>query len=1271
MPRSLPLSTHLTLAAMLALSGPAMAQGDCLTTFQWPTGAVTVPTTGAVTNISTCNFLGEHSAITGIVPGGNYQFTVSVPAYITVREGAYNGPVVTQGYAPVQVIGASGANLYPHWTTNENCDESSSGCVTTSVQMLLDCTPPLVNYSFVEDCDAGTFDVVLQINSVGDGGTVDVAVTIGGETTVESGLGVGPLVLGPFPLGSTPAVVVQHATDPLCNVDLGTLQFVTNCPLPVVCGEAALQQSYCYDNNDNSHWAYESIGSGALRITFLAGTIESANWDHLTIYDGPDASGPVLFNHTQTSQFNLAGLQLTSASGFLYMAMSSDGSVSCTSGSQTQWQWEVVCLDCSLPTAQVSVDEDCDAGEFTITVDVTSTGDGSTVDLAYTVNGGTQQVVAGVGTGPHVLGPFLNGSTVNVRVEHESSDACDVDLGSVSDSGNCPAIVVCGAPALQETYCYTNFDNTSWAYLVDGSGSMRLTFLAGTIESASFDHLTIYDGLDASGPVLFNHTQTSQFNLAGLQVYSTTGSLFMVVTSDVSSSCAGGGQSQWQWEVECLDCNVPVATVSLDEDCTTSTYTLTVDVSSTGDASTVDIVYSVNGGPAEVEAGVGTGAIVLGPFPTGSTVQLGLEHASNPICNVDLGSFIDSGECPVIVTCGAAPLQQTYCYTDNDNQSWLYQGSGPGMLMLTFLAGTIESASWDHLTIYDGLDATGPILFNHTQTSQFNLAGLEVTSTTGSIYMVMTSDGSVSCNSGVQTQWQWQVVCLDCTAPTTAFAIVQDCDNYQYFVDVTVSDLGSEAAWQITNTGGAPMVDVTAVGTYQVGPFTSGVPVTITLSYPDVLCVLSSGTLVNPLCPQVVCGATPIEETYCYVASDNHAWSYTLPGGSGTLRLVFQRGTIESSSFDRLHIYDGSDETGAVLFTHTNTVTSNLGPTGSAILSAAGNYYGVDVTSTTGSIYMVLQSDAIIQCATSTNYDPFEWSVFCEGCAPPGLTYTVVDDCPYRSFSVQVDLSAVDPAGVELFNTYTGESMVATSAGEYTFGPYPLNDAAHFEVRPLDQPSCFYVSDTLTYTAEECVILGCGPATYGYCYPNNDDRWYTYRSTTGQPVFISFQGGQMLSGDQVVLYDGADETAPVLYQGNYGGDLSGLMMSSTNPTNTMTMRILTNGTGSCADGGVGLPMTWSVMCGSVGIDELEGRDAVNVYPVPTNGLLQVHISDATWTDVRVRVMDLSGRVVAQPTELLQGGTTTAIDLGSLGSGLYLMRMESNDRTQELRIQVLH
>ena len=99
----------------------------------------------------------------------------------------------------------------------------------------------------------------------------------------------------------------------------------------------------------------------------------------------------------------------------------------------------------------------------------------------------------------------------------------------------------------------------------------------------------------------------------------------------------------------------------------------------------------------------------------------------------------------------------------------------------------------------------------------------------------------------------------------------------------------------------------------------------------------------------VVCGNAPLLPTYCYVSSDAQHWNYE-SSGTGTLRLTFLQGTIESASFDNLRIYDGSNATGALLYQHVGGAV-NLGPVGSGAYTGSTIYDAVEVYSTTENFY--------------------------------------------------------------------------------------------------------------------------------------------------------------------------------------------------------------------------------------------------------------------------------------------------------------------------------
>lgn len=1274
------------LLGMFALTASTVwGQGNCQNQFQYPSGGITPNADGTVTTISTCSFESEYSLVTGIQAGATYRFVLASQGWITVRQGTPDGPVVAQGYHIVDVLAASTADLYSHWNIDETC-ATQSECVVTTVQYFGNCGPVLATASVQEDCDNQQFSVVVDVVSTGSGSTVNVAFEAPSGSNTFTGLGTGPIVLGPFFFGESVNVQVQHESDAACSMDLGSFQESGECPLSIFCGAPASSFSYCYANSETKVWNYVSEGgSGSLVLTFLSGSIQAFG-DVLTIYDGTDDSGPVLYTNPGGLDTDLGGVIVASTTGALHLTLTTDDFGSCADEAVAQWNWEVQCLNCQLPQASMTAVDDCPNNQFSVEVNVTSLGDASSVNIIYAVNGGGAQTVSGAGLGTTVLGPFTINDDVAVIVQHGFDPACSVALGSITDSDNCPTLIVCGAQPLVETFCYNANELRDWRYQSVGSGTLRLTFNRGTIESNTWDDLAIYDGTDNTGTLLFVHSNATTYNLGpvgsavnntltnyyGVQVYSTTGSLYMEMSSDGSVQCGQPFPNEtydsWEWEVVCLDCAIPAGTVAIVDDCANHQFSLDVDITGTGDAASATVLYTVNGGAQQSVTGAGLGITTIGPFEFGDVVNVVIAHESNSLCNIPKGNFSETGTCPELITCGT-PFEVSSCYVNNNDLRWYFQGTGSFPLGIFFNQGTVFTG--DLIQVYDGGDITAPLLYSGNGTNQ-NVAGLffYTTNPDHRLCVRLLANGFTDCASaGTQNPVEFSVDCLDCVPPTGTFSIVQDCANFQYSVAVNLTSLGSAASMAITNNGGAAVVTATAPGTYTVGPFTSGTPVQVVVeNASNSLCNIYSGTLVNPLCPTILCGASPLTETYCYNNNENRAWAWAAPSPGATLNLAFQRGTIESNTWDRLVIHDGPDATAPILFQH-GAATSNLGPVGSAVNSTA-IYETVNVTSTQGNLYMTLVTDASVSCASSTaTYDSWIWDVTCIGCSAPGVSYNLVPDCRSREYTAEVIITAPPSAqGMTIQNVLTGQSQSITTTGVYTFGPYRTDTTAIFGITDLSEPGCTWLSDTLTYASVDCHIVSCGSDNYEWCYGNNDDRWYTFRSALPVPTTIAFQQGQMLTGDRIVIYNGADETAGVIYQGNNGGNLSGFAVNSQNPANTITLRIQGNASGSCSDGQATLPLRWSVACGAVGMEELASAGFM-VFPNPTEGQLSIVVDPGMAGSARLRVLDMSGRTVMESPIVLRPGAVHGIDMRELQTGQYAVQLSTQEWTKVQRVQV--
>lgn len=1198
---------------LLGTSLTGLAQGDCLNVDQYPAGSITPDNTGALTTISTCSFEQEYSVITGIISGAPYQFALSSGGYITVRQGTFDGPVIGQGLGTVDVVAVDGSDLFPHWNTDDLCGTAAT-CQITTVQLVLDCTPATATATIVEDCDQQLFTILVDVTSIGDGASANIVYDVFGFIQTLNVTAAGQYELGPFFFGEEVVLSVEHESDPLCNLNLGLFAETGLCPTIINCGVGPVNQAYCYGNTLTKVWNYVSDGSGgSLVLTFLDGTIQASVSDQFVIYDGTDATGPILFQHTANATVNLGGLFVASTTGAFHLVLTTNGAVSCVDGDLTSWLWQVECLNCVLPQGTATSVDDCPNNQFSIPVDITNLGDGSAVNIIYIVNNGTPQVVSGAGLGQTIVGPFTVNDQVTILLENDLDPACTISLGNFTDEGNCPNLIVCGSPAIEETYCYTANDSHSWSYSSLGVGTLRLTFERGTIESNTFDDLRIYDGVDATGTLVFEHTNATAYNLGpvgsavnnalttyyGIQIYSVTGSLYMEMTSDGSVQCGTSTTyDPWEWNVVCLDCTIPQGTVTVVDDCANSTFTLEVDVTSTGNASTVNIEYTVDGGALQEITGVGLGITSVGPFLFGETVAMTLAHESNDLCDISFGVFSDTGTCPDLIDCGT-PQNDILCFGNNADARYYYQGTGTDPLAIYFNSGVINGA--DLVSIYDGGDITAPLLYQGINGG--DMTGVLAVSTNPAhrLTLRITSDGFTSCATNtVQVPLDWTVDCLDCVAPTATFSVVQDCDNFQYFIDVIVTDLGSDNEMEITNTGGAATVSVTGPGTYQIGPFVSGTPTQVTLvNDANSLCNLYSAVLVNPLCPElIVCGDPALVETYCYVASDSRAWAYAAVG-SGTMRLTFVRGTIESNTFDHIRIYDGVDATGTLLFDHTNTTTYNLGPVGSAINNVLTTYYGVQVYSATGNFYMEMSSDGSIQCSGSTDYDAWEWNVVCLDCVVPQATAIAIDDCTNSTFTVEVDITDVGDgatAGLEYtVNAGSPQQVIGLGVGTTVLGPFNVGEVVVVTMLHESNAICNVPLGSFTDSGL-CPTILCGstPLVETYCYVANDDQTWWYAVPSGGTVRLLFNRGTIESNtwDHLTIYDGPNATSPVLFDHANGltsnlGPVGSAVLSAvttyyavdvTSTSGNIYMTMSADGSVQCSTSTNFDPWEWAVQC---------------------------------------------------------------------------------------------
>lgn len=433
-------------------------------------------------------------------------------------------------------------------------------------------------------------------------------------------------------------------------------------------------------------------------------------------------------------------------------------------------------------------------------------------------------------------------------------------------------VVECNGGVVEETYCSHQNDTIQWLYVPADASPLRIEFLGGFVGNSS---LKVWN---ASGPV-GSPVLTLSGDVTNQAYTALSGPIFMQLITDNGACEAQPWFLPIHWRVGCKNCTDPLVNFNLGTvDCDNGQFYVDANVFSIGSSTTLSMENNAGLPPTVVSS---TGVHSIGPFPVGQSVIITAQNPDNMMC-YSVSSPIINDPCAIV---GCGPDTYTYCYDDNEQAQWAYQGAGGQEIGIRFLAGGMSLG--DNLDIYNGLDLmNNPIeqitwggLANQLFTSDAS------TSSDHALVMMLTTDNSGSCQTpdpvfGASDPWTYVVACYDgCAQPHATFA--DSCTSTTSFVvKVNVTDLGSTGSVNITSTSGAPTVTATATGTYIVGPFQATVPVTINVEGASVLCTWTSANR-NPDCSTVGITEQLAGGLRTYPNPSNGTFRVELPQGAG------------------------------------------------------------------------------------------------------------------------------------------------------------------------------------------------------------------------------------------------------------------------------------------------------------------------------------------------------------------------------------------------------
>jgi gliding motility-associated-like protein len=558
----------------------------------------------------------------------------------------------------------------------------------------------------------------------------------------------------------------------------------TTSTLPPVCGgnftdPGGPTGNYANNVNETTTICPDNA-TDLVTVTFTAFATEAC-CDDLTVYAGTGTGGPVLGTFAGTAIPN--EITSTAPGQCLTFVFSSDGSITAAG-----WIANVTCgpaPTCPKPTALVSSAVTSTNATLAWTSNSTATtwhvlalpcGSPLPID---TTTGWTS-----VTTNPYTLTGLLPDTCYTLYVRGECSQT---DLSLWSQGINIttqPVPPACGGTFTDpggSTGNYANNANVTTTICPTGTDLVTVSFISFATENG-FDRLRVFDGLDASAPLIGNFTGTALPPDVTSSVPG--GCLTFVFTSDGSVTAAG-----WVANVICAPAPTCPKPTSLVTSAVTSTNA-TLAWTSNSTATTWHVLALPCGSPAPTDTATGWTSVTTNPYTltgllpdTCYTLYVRGECSPTDLSLWSQGINITTQ--PVPPACGGIFTDIAGAnanYANNSNSTITICPTIPGEQVTVIFTSFLTESNFDGLYVYDGdstiapstqiPSANGPGFGQLTTPGAFwgnlnaNLPGpFTASGPTGCLTFQFISDGSVN-NPG----WVANVLCLPpptCSEPTT------------------------------------------------------------------------------------------------------------------------------------------------------------------------------------------------------------------------------------------------------------------------------------------------------------------------------------------------------------------------------------------------------------------------------------------------------------------------------------------------------------------------
>ncbi|WP_452223035.1 fibronectin type III domain-containing protein [Lacinutrix chionoecetis] len=1146
--------------------------------------------------IATCTFSTEYNTINGIVVGEDYEFVATdagADVFVTITDLSNN--VIASGPSPLTVSAITSSEVRLHVTADETCAGGSVCHVTSFRSTSITCLPPTAltasnittsgaDLGWTENNTATSWNV--EIVDVTAGGTQTMTATASGVTNPYTASGL------------TDANDYEFYVQADCGGgDLspwaGPFGFTTvaNCVDP-----SGLTISTVTTVSAEASWTENGTASvyNVELVNITAGGTQTMTATEAGVGNPHTFTG--LSPNVDYEYYVLADCGATGGSGVSQWVGPFSFTTPCTAQAAPYTEtFETFTVSAADFTGENCWSATVAAGgynwEVAATTDTSSTGTGPGSGVSDGNYLFTEATTATAGSSVDLISPLVDLSTLTAPALFFDYHMFGVNMGTLE-------VLVNG---------------TDSVFTISGQQQLENDpFLTGVVDLATYAGQTI--------SVTFRATMGASFE------------------SDLALDTISFDEAP--------ACIAPAGNGTVVLDCATSMFSIDVDVTSLGDATSINIFDGTTSTPVNA-----TGVTTVGPYAFGSTIDITLVHDTDNSCDTDLGSFTDfacppaNDECDNAIgltvnedlNCGevtagttvaatASPQPDDATGTPNNDVWFTFTATNTAHLISLLNVTAVNGTATDMgMSVFDdlaGCSMTAANEVGESDPNSFTVSGL----TAGNTYYLRVYGWSSSPTATAQTNFD---VCVGTPPPPPAN---DDCAGALVLTesaDATCSNAVSGTTVSATASAEADCSTTNSDVWYTFVPTTTA---NYTLSVTETMDFGTSSTYVSIF--EGSCGALTQVGTTCTSTSV----SEDLVSGTTYYVSVRSTSTTAGVNFD-LCAYPTPPPPANDLCTGSEPIScgetlngTTIQATGAGGATSCDGSIGNDVwyqfTGTGDNVTItVVAANEGSQIGVYESTDG-TCAGFTEGAC-------VASEDGLGTLTTSVDFAST--AGTEYYISVgawisSGDDFLFTIEAACT---PPNDECADAEALTL---GVMVTGDSTNATDSGIAAATCGPTG------GDQDIWYSFVATTTGAVTVD------TTADTAAIYDacGGTEVACV---GEGMTDVGGLTDGT-----TYYVRVYNTGVAKVAG-----PIELTISEATLSTTDFDGNTIFSYYPNPVNNTLTLNAQQAI---NNVSVFNMLGQEVIR---IAPNAVSNDVDMSKLQSGAYFVQVTVGSAVETVRI----